>query len=181
MNLASALALVREKHEIAAPNPIFLQELRRLEEHVFGHWTKHRLAPLDEFRDPTLDWSESLYTVLANYNRRGVNLDEERRIINRWFGEANQDQQYVLEQKISTFVITGLETEDGDNEPRSKALSNIVREAVLDTGTCTVHQLKWTLQSLSSSDELHRLVRDTQKTKSWLEEFDVELSTIASF
>jgi hypothetical protein len=70
------------------------------------------------------------------------------------FEETDQKQPYALDERISTFVIIGLETQNGDDEPRSEALRSIVKQAVLKTGMCSVRPLKRVLQSLSSSDVL---------------------------
>jgi hypothetical protein len=175
MNLAAAFALVREKHGIAAPNPIFLQELRRLEKDVFGDWTTEKLVPLDEFRCPMMDWSESLYVLLANIHRAGVNLNDERCVINRWFEEVDQDQPYALEQKFKVFVITGLGIQGDDDTARTEALGTIVKQVVLDSGKCSVSELKQMLQIASFGDELEGLVKDVHAVKSWFHAFAADL------
>jgi hypothetical protein len=146
-----------------------------LEKDVLGDWTKEKLVPLDEFRCPTMDWSESLYVLLANLHRAGVNLNEERSVINGWLEEVDQAQPYALEQKVKVFVITGLGIQDNSDAARSEALGAIVKQAVLDSGKCSVSELKQMLQIASFNNELEGLVQDVHVVKSWLHDFAVGL------
>jgi hypothetical protein len=168
MSLAAAYDLVKGKHEIAEPNNTFLKELRRLENELFGTWTRERITPLDSCDEPLLDWVECLAVVLVNSKRQGSNIEMESRVIDDWFLEGAAAENKALGSKVKALIKTGLLNHGIDNVLAGESLKDLLQHCLLDRGRCSITDYKQMLMAMETDEEFNNLQRTSPYAGSWL-------------
>jgi hypothetical protein len=177
-NLDTALAMVKHQHSIAEPNATFLRELRRLECAKFGRWTSGQLFPWDNCEEPVLDWAESITVVLANAERRSLNVDEELGVIDEWFSTGLEAGDDGLEERVYAALIIGLKCTGGHHGKASQTLKDLLKQMLLDTKRCSVKRFKTQLQNLVTSENSEALLLDIPDARSWLHIYISEIPPI---
>jgi Dual specificity phosphatase, catalytic domain len=187
LRLGEAMEFLKSKRKIVEPNAAFMQELRMLEQEIFGSATQRKLSFFDPGVDPTsglvlMDWRTSLRNILGRASMglgqvMDVQSGECRMLWRAMRDDADLkdlgNEDGVLQQMITiAFEMFG-GSDERDYRARD-AFAGVLEEGFITRLQVSNEQLCDALSKIFKSEDFADLQLDVPRAKEWADQLLVK-------